>query len=80
MFDLNKLIESDNTNPWVITDAMGINNNGTIVAYGYKQGEFVGTTLLLSQNNVPEPATTALLLLGFLGIAWTRASRRQDRL
>jgi probable HAF family extracellular repeat protein len=68
MSDLNELLESSALNTWVITDAMAINNNGTIVAYGYRQGEFIGTTLVLTPNEVPEPVSFSLVLIGVLGI------------
>lgn len=73
MFDINDLIDEDVRSAWEITDAMGINDSGTIVAYGYRRGEYIGTTLLLTTNPtiaVPETPTiylsiAALALLFF---------------
>lgn len=72
MSDLNNLLASKSTDGWVITDAMAINDAGVIAAYGYRSGAFVGTTLLLTPHEVPEPLDMSLLLVGTFGIAVTR--------
>jgi len=73
MFDINDLLDEDFRATWEITDAMGINDAGTIVAYGYRRGDNTGTTLLLSASPtsaVPEAPTIhffiAALALGFI--------------
>lgn len=70
MSDLNDLLGPDAIGVWEITDAMAINDAGVIAAYGYRIGEYVGTTLFLTP--VPESPTFALILLGLVAIVVRR--------
>jgi hypothetical protein len=76
MTDVNNLLASKGTDAWVITDAMAINDAGVIAAYGYRNGAFVGTALLLTPHEIPEPLDISLLLVGALGIAVKRCFGR----
>lgn len=76
MRDLTSLLDSDALNKYVITDALAINDRGRIVAYGYRPGEYIGTTLLLTPNEVPEPVSISLLCVGLLGVGYMRSRRR----
>jgi probable HAF family extracellular repeat protein len=73
MLDLNALI--DPALGWNIVDAVDINNNGQIAAYGLKDG--VGYALRLDlAAPVPEPASAAMML-GGLGLLGCGARRRR---
>ena len=68
---------TDSTDPARKSDGMYINGDGW---YGKNKGNFTGPTLILELaapdgNHVPEPATLALLGLGFVASAAT--SRRK---
>lgn len=77
MYDLNDLVDAPTAAIWEITDGMAINASGTIVAYGYRRGENIGTTLLLSVTPVPEIPTSYLLLSGLSALLL--AARRRKR-
>lgn len=68
MLDLNALV--DPTLGWTIFEARGINNDGQIAAYGYKEGVGYRAVRLDPVSNIPEPGSFALLLtgVGLLGL------------
>jgi probable HAF family extracellular repeat protein len=67
--DLNDLI--DPASGWTIVEGSDINNNGQIVAYGFKAG--YGTQALRLDpitSAVPEPAALGMLLMGLSTLAF----------
>lgn len=74
MLDLNALV--DPALGWTILEADGINNKGQIAAYGYKEGVGFQALRLDPVSNVPEPASSAMLLVG-LGLLGAMTRRRQ---
>jgi probable HAF family extracellular repeat protein len=79
--DLNSFLDIDAVNAgWVLTQANGINDNGSIVgiAYNSKLSPYVFHPFLLTQvTAVPEPDTYAMFLAG-LGIMGFVARRRRN--
>jgi hypothetical protein len=68
--DLNSLLPKGSG--WVLTDAVGINNNGQVLGYGLLDGQMHGYVLDLNGDSIqpapiPEPATwAAFAVLGVL--------------
>lgn len=81
MYDLNSLI--DPQSGWELIEATSINDRGQITGYGLFEGRPRG--FLLSPNQaaapggVPEPATWAMLLIGF-GVIGSSLRRRRGML
>lgn len=82
MYDLNELV--DRNSPWVITEALGINNLGQIIAWATDLQTFDRVSLLLTPDGmpapaapVPEPGTAAILASGLLAMGGWRAARRR---
>lgn len=72
--DLNTLVSG--AAGWTITDARAINGAGQILGTACN-GVAGCRDVLLAPLAVPEPATAALLLAGFGGLAWSRRRRGQ---
>lgn len=70
MSDLNSIVEGAGTD-WVITDAPAINDAGLIAANATINGRPIAILI----NPVPEPGTSALVLLGLMAAAG--AARRR---
>jgi probable HAF family extracellular repeat protein len=68
--DLNDLI--DPLSGWTLQHATAINSNGDIVGYGLINGQ----TRAFLASPVPEPATLLLLGIGFVGLGFTKISRK----
>ena len=77
--NLNTYLSSADAAQWLLTSAVDINDNGSILGKAYNRftGEFAGFVLSKAQTpaSVPAPATTALIALGMAGIA---AARRKS--
>ena len=74
MVDLSSLPEVQ-TQGWVLSQALAINEHGQIAGWGYHGGLQRGFVLSPVTAPVPEPGTWALLAAG-LGVVATRARRR----
>jgi probable HAF family extracellular repeat protein len=76
LLDLNDLV--DLGPDWYLTSASGINDRGQIVATAFNRyDESLQHAFLLTPiRAVPEPGATALLILGLIGVSFTR--RRED--
>ena len=73
MVDLNSVLEPLTASGWMLDQALAINASGQIVGTGVHNGQQRGF-LLNPLNPVPEPATLAVLGLGFLGLRRRRRS------
>ncbi len=73
MLNLNTLLD-DASNGWFLTAALGINNQGQIVAWGRHDDHGVRSLLL---TPVPEPSTFLLGALGAAGVAFAAQRRRR---
>jgi len=76
--DLNDYLDSTlKTQGWVLTRAMGINDNGSIIGIAEKRGgeDIISSSFLLSP--VPESDTSAMLLMG-AGVMRFMARRRKQ--
>jgi probable HAF family extracellular repeat protein len=82
MTDLNALV--DPLSGWTLIEARAINDHGQIVGYGALSGDAGTRAFLLTpipQGAVPEPATWALMILGFGLVAGVmRRPRREVRI
>lgn len=69
--DLNTLVSG--AGGWTVTDASAVNGAGQILGTACNSSGACRDVLL---DPLPEPGTTALLLAGFGGLAWSRRRRR----
>ena len=72
IYDLNDLVAPGSG--WLLQGATAISSNGLIVGYGIHDG--VQSAFLLQADGVPEPASWALMLIGFGAVGG--ALRRAD--
>lgn len=73
MIDLNSLI--DTSTGTVLTQALGINDLGQVVGYGFLNGSTTEHAFLLTP--VPEPGAGSLLAAGAVALVALRAARRK---
>ena len=72
VIDLNDLLDAESVaDGWVLQDAIAINDNGWIVGRASQFG--IGNrAFLLVPNQIPEPASMALVVAGLAGLASAR--------
>lgn len=77
MSDLTSLVDTSGQDKWQFTPR-AINNEGQIVAYGYRTNDYYQSYVLLTPYSVPEPGSLSLFSLAFLlaGKQRTKARRK----